>query len=370
MKKSHLSILIVILLTACLDNFNLKVNGTTKLLVVNGMITNEPGPYSVKLFWSSNVGDILNQASPVVGASITLLDDLGLSEVLQDQGKGVYQTSANGIQGQIGRTYHLQIKTPDGQSYYSKPELLTSAGTIDSLFYQFNQSESIQSGVAVANNGFYMYVNSHSASAESLLRWNWTGTFEVVTHPELATIPNTGMPGLPSLLAAPLPCSGYISTDFVTIQKVDRCTCCQCWVDQYPNSPVLSNNQSGMSNNYQAFNVAYIPANPVYFFVKYYFELQQLSVTQNTYTFWKLIRSQQTGATSLFQPPIAKVVGNIEANSANNQALGVFSACGIVRKSMWLSRNDIPYNFPDVLLVDDCTKLDSTARTKQPSFWQ
>ncbi len=368
MKLSHISILILFALVGCVDLLNLSVSGSDRVPVVDGMITNEPGPYTVKLFWSSNVGDILAHAPPMTDATVTLFDDQGASETLQEKGRGIYQT--NSIQGEVGRTYHLEFTSPDGQHYSSKPELLAPAGSLDSLYFQFIQNEAIQAGVAVPNNGFNMYVNAKGNNGQSLLRWTWSGTYEVLTHPELATVPNTGMPGLPPYLAAPLACSGYISPDLISIQKVNQCTCCQCWVEQFQSSPVLSNNQFVANENYQRLNIAYIPANPSYFFNKYYFEVQQLSVSQNTFEFWKLIQSQQSLGTNLFQPPIAKVVGNIVSSTAETQALGVFSACGILRRSIWLSRSDIPYTFPDPVLIDDCTQLSSSSSNLQPSFWR
>lgn len=352
-------------MAACLDRINVGVAGTDRVPVVDGMITNEPGPYTVKLFWSSNVGDILAHAPPMTDAKVTIFDDLGESETLQEKERGIYQT--NSIQGIAGRTYHLEFTSPDGQHYSSKPELLAPAGSMDSLYFEFVQQEVIQAGVAVPNNGFNMYVD---AKGNSSLRWTWHGTYEVQTHPELATVMNTGMAGLPTLLAAPLPCSGYVSNDFITIQKVNQCTCCQCWVEQFQSTPVLSDGRFTANADYRRLNVAYIPANPAYFFDKYYFEVQQLSVTQNTYDFWRLIRSQQSLGTNIFQPPIAKVAGNIVNTSGDTQALGVFSACGIIRKSIWLSRNDIPYTFPDALLIDDCTQLSSSSTNLEPPFWR
>src|SRR5579859_3190476 len=357
MRPVRLLLFIFIILDSCVDKFNLNLPQSDQLLVVDGMITDEPGPYTVKLQWSSSSDELIPSAQYISGAQVIIKDSLGGAETLTEVGYGNYQTSPNGIQGEPGKTYHVEIKTPDGKTFSSIPEKLQSAGAIDSLYFEFEQKVAIANGVPVPANGFNIYINGSVPANQKYLKWNWTGTYEVYTHPELVTVPNTGMPGLPSFLAAPLPCSGYITSDYVTIQQVDMCMCCRCWYNKSQEAPILSNSQLIVNNRFNEMNVAFIPATARFFYQKYHFEIQQLSTTETTYNFWKLVLAQINGSSSLFQPPIAKINGNVLGQNTNDRALGIFSVCGVKRKVIWIYRSDIPYNFDDEILKDDCRTL-------------
>ena len=61
-------------------------------VVVDGVITNEPGPYSVKLSRTVQVGSILGALS-ISKAKITIFSNTGESEVLQETNlPGTYKT--------------------------------------------------------------------------------------------------------------------------------------------------------------------------------------------------------------------------------------------------------------------------------------
>lgn len=368
MKIPRPSIFIAFLfLISCIDPFNVQVPGIERLIAVDGMITDQPGPYTVKIFWTSSIGEVFSLADPVEDAQVIISDDLGNTEILTYHGKGIYETKSDGIQGVAGRTYHVEINTKDGNHYSSEPEELKAPGSIDSLYFKFKFKESVVNGQVVSKNGFDVFLNS--TTPQNLVRWRWTGTYYSLTHPELVVVKNSGGSG-PAFLAAPLPCSGYVSPDGVNLVKAsDVCTCCGCWLTQYQTSPLLSDSQFSNSGQSNTVNVTFVPADPNLFFTKYYLSVEQISLSTQAYNFWKLIRLQETGASSLFQPPISKVKGNI---SGTREALGIFSACGITTKALWIDKSDIPYDLGDNVIIGSCLELpgDTTAVNQPPLFWK
>ncbi len=377
MRTSPITILFLFISSACIDSFTLHPGGVAKLLAVDGMITSAPGPYTVKLFWTSTVvtslgflGTLSTLPTPVTGAQVTILDDQGMSETLQELGRGVYKTDSTGagIQGIPGRTYHVEIVTPDAQKYASVPEFLAPPGTIDSLYFEFKSGEAIVGGVPVQADGFKIYVNAKDNAQNSLLRWNWTGTYKVFSHPELEQIP-LGHCCPPSLL--PEPCSGYVCADTVwcqTVKQIRPCHCCICYITETPSVPFLSDNVFISNTSFQHYPVAFLPFVARNFLEKYHLEVRQLTVSQSTYQFWKLVQSQINGASNLFQPPIAKIKGNI-VDASGNTVLGIFSACGVAQKVIWIYRNDVPFSFEDPLIREHCQALDPTSVTRIPLFW-
>lgn len=138
MKKIKYVLFAVIpfLLDSCQEVVEIPLDNTNPKLVVDGMVSNQPGPYYVKL---STTGDFYSTApSPkVTDAVVTISDNAGNSEVLthiSDQ-PGTYQTST--LQGVIGRTYYLNIQY-EGQSYQSESQL-NPVSDIDKLEVRFEE---------------------------------------------------------------------------------------------------------------------------------------------------------------------------------------------------------------------------------------
>lgn len=112
--RDVISILFVALLfTSCEKVIELDYKGNQSRVVIEGNITNEPGPYFVKI--SKSIGLSESGDYPAIdNAVVVVSDDFGNSETLAPQGSGVYAT--NTLQGVEGRTYTLLVEA-EGQSY-------------------------------------------------------------------------------------------------------------------------------------------------------------------------------------------------------------------------------------------------------------
>lgn len=130
-----LAALSALVLTSCEDVIDLDtVTGPTQL-VVDGWITNQPGPQTIKLTWSASYFNNA-AAEPVLGAVVTVTDDKGKVYEFEDvAGNGQYvwgKTNADTL-GQIGRTYSLKI-TNESEIYTATTEL-RRVPTVDSVVY-------------------------------------------------------------------------------------------------------------------------------------------------------------------------------------------------------------------------------------------
>ncbi|WEK34260.1 MAG: DUF4249 family protein [Candidatus Pseudobacter hemicellulosilyticus] len=101
------------LLVSCEKTVDLKYKSNQSALIIEGNITNEAGPYTVKITRSIPLRE--KGSYPTVdNAEVSISDNEGHSETLTPQGNGVYHTST--IAGVEGRTYTLTVKT-DNQTY-------------------------------------------------------------------------------------------------------------------------------------------------------------------------------------------------------------------------------------------------------------
>jgi hypothetical protein len=128
-----------------------------------------------------------------------------------------------------------------------------------------------------------------------------------------------------------------------------------------------------VNNNYKRVIAGVLPVIPEQFTEKVYIEVEQLSLSTSVFNFWKLVQSQQTGASSLFQPASVKIKGNVHSTSdPSEEVLGIFGVSSIVTKSIFILRDDIPAQLQPLrpFVTDDCRVLNpSNSTTVRPPFW-
>jgi hypothetical protein len=111
-----LSILLVsALLASCEKTIEIKYKDNQSKIIIEGNITNEPGPYFVKISKSISISS--TETAPTINDAIVMIsDDAGNNETLVPQGNGLYKT--NKITGTQGRTYTLTVKA-ENETYTS-----------------------------------------------------------------------------------------------------------------------------------------------------------------------------------------------------------------------------------------------------------
>jgi len=127
MKNIFLIILSLFLVTSCEKEIDLDLKDQSGQIVIEGNITDQAGPYFVKITKSVAFTET-NQYPAVENAQVVVSDNTGQTETLQYVGNGTYQTST--FVGQSGRTYTLKINA-EGQQYTAQstmPEAVSFDG--------------------------------------------------------------------------------------------------------------------------------------------------------------------------------------------------------------------------------------------------
>lgn len=114
--KNSTSILLFIatlFFASCEKTVNLDYKSNQSRIVIEGNITNEAGPYSVKI--TKSISLTSTEAYPTIDdALVTISDNAGNNESLTPQGNGTY--SAAQLNGTAGTTYTLTVQT-EGLTY-------------------------------------------------------------------------------------------------------------------------------------------------------------------------------------------------------------------------------------------------------------
>lgn len=113
MKNTFFIILSLFLLTSCEKEIDLDLDNKAGNIVIEANITNQPGPYFVRITKSVAFTEN-NQYPAVTNAQVILSDNTGQTETLQYVSDGKYKTTA--FSGVVGRTYTLKIQA-EGKEY-------------------------------------------------------------------------------------------------------------------------------------------------------------------------------------------------------------------------------------------------------------
>ncbi|MGE0770811.1 MAG: DUF4249 domain-containing protein [Cyclobacteriaceae bacterium] len=359
-----LTFFLLAMIGSCIDPIQLDVATEEGLIVVEGGLTDQPGPYVVNLFRSVKLYNDLEKRPAVTGAFVYIIDEDGNQERLKDDVPGVF-VSSNTFKTEYGKSYYLRIEAFDGRIYESAPQTLVPIDNIDSIYFEFQDKVNTGNPGEENNAGFNVYINATVNSGAEYVRLKSTGVYEVFTFPEKRMV-NAGEAGR---VPDPRPCSGYRVIQGILTQ-VGPCACCNCWVTAYDRSPEIAD-MDFYGGSLAGFNVGYVPATKGLFYSKYRVEVQIESISKELYDYWRLVKIQKEGGSSLFQPATAKIRGNLRCiNDESAEIFGLFSVSAVKSKSIFIDKEDIPYKLlPIDTLADDCRFLFDNSTTTKPEDW-
>lgn len=283
------------------------------LLVVDGMISNEPGPYIIKLSQSSPVGD--PGYIPVGGYTIIIRDDQGNEEELFETEGGTYSTLADGIQGVIGRHYKLEITAPSGKIFGSDYELLREPTGIESVYpvIEYHESNELNHDIA----GYQFYINTTLAEqANNYYLWNLTSTYEYKADLKIRYIyDGTFRP--------------FMAWDSLrTCWKTDNIMEIFTYSTTSLNEPVLRN-----------YPLNYVNTETRELSIRYSLLVKQLTISENAYKFWTLAKEQNSEIGGLHPQQPFQIRGNIKSlDNSDDFILGYFMVAGVAEKRIFVDR--------------------------------
>src|SRR5450432_3520619 len=304
-----ISILSVALL-ACIKQVDVKTRNVKPILVVEGNITTDSTPYTVRLTYSGLVKYAENIADQYLekDAKVTISDDQGKTTTLTYTSQGNYITTDSTYTGKTGRSYFVTVILKDGTNYISTPEKMKTPIPVDSLNVQFVNYFDINVPTRLD-----VYINTRDPSQEeNYYRWTFNGYIGRVT-------PGVGC--------------GFGCTMFqYCYQKIIN-NDVNILSDAYINGNEIKNQKVGSCYIYSYFDP--------------FVDIGQISLTKEAYQFWESYQAQQTRTGGILDPVPAAIKGNVyNANNPDEFALGYFSAAAITHRKVVI----VPYGITPYLL--------------------
>jgi Domain of unknown function (DUF4249) len=359
--------LILILAGSCVTEYMPVVNEQNQLLVVEGLITDQPGADTVRLSKSLPFGR-KSEAKPYNGCTVMISDDLGSVFNLKETKPGTYITDSAAFNGKIGRTYTLHISPVNGGNYESIPMEMKPVPPVDSVYYEktvIKKKEGFYHGI----DGCQIYLDTHDPSNNCrFYRWDYSETWE-----------------------------------FRLPYFVENRT---CWRSETSDTINIKSTA--------AFDEARIVRQPVTFVTnvtdrlnrKYSILVNQYSLNEDEFIYWEKIQNLTNNTGGLYDIIPSSISGNmVSVENPSEKVLGYFSVSATTSKrifikddfdgiidhynncadgtiysyppeglgeSVWILEDHLDHPTPFWIITHNRGCVDCTTRgsNKKPAFWQ
>ncbi len=304
-----------------------------EILVVDGMISSRPGPYTVTLSMTSTMED--PRIIPQAGYRVEISDELGNSEVLTETAAGVYSTSPEGIQGVPGRKYMLELNSPSGVQYRSDFEELPHPVPVDSVYAEVEYISIDDFPYNLPGYQFYLDLRDIPADSVNFL-WRLTETYKYqADHPLRFTYDG---------MLHPISNGDSLRTCY----KTD------------PVHEIFLLGTAGLSSS----NISRIPLNFVgtdnrRLDMRYSLLAEQYCISDKAFTYWKTIRELSVESGEMYTKMPFQVRGNISrVDQPEVPVYGYFMTAGLTGKRIFVNRPRPPVE----MYFSKCVLTDSDFR--------
>lgn len=331
MKAPRLIIILLILsnLSSCIINYVPDINDYEEVLVVDGLITDQPGTNTVNI---SKSYPIWKRKFPkrLSDCIVTITDDLGnIYSLKETRTPGVYITDSSYFQGIIGREYTLSIRTTKetpNLSYESLPMKMIPIPPIDSIYYE----KMIIPHLSTPIEGCNIYLNTHDPSNNCrFYRWEYSETWEI-------RIP------------------------FNFPNKV-------CWVSNASEKILIKNASLFSETIISGYPILSITDPADRFSEKYSILINQYSLNKDEYHYWEQLKNTVGQTGGLYDLIPANALSNIYCiENPYQKVLGYFSVSALASKRLFIKGD---FSYLDSQL-EKCMNGTDTTFTTRPDTLQ
>jgi hypothetical protein len=305
MKLTRSFILSTILLSisGCITKFIPELDENRELLVVEGLLTDRIETNTIRLTKSLPIGKKSN-IKPVVGCTVSIIDDLDNSWILKEKGNGYYITDSLKFRGVAGRKYTLRIQSHssvlNNYSYESLPMELKPVPPIDNLFWEKFLIEEGDDYYA-PKEGCEIYLDTHDDTQEcKFFRWDFTETWEII-----------------------LP--------FVVPNSV-------CWATNESGSILIQNTSLLSEASVRRFPINFISPATDRLKEKYSIIVNQYSINEQEYEYWDKMKRLTEHSGTLYDIIPFSVPGNIYCvEDPTEKVLGYFSVSSKTSRRIFIA---------------------------------
>ena len=308
-----LGVLMVLLLPGCIDPFAPEINDNQVSLVVEALITDQPGEHTIILSRSSPLNDMASY--PVEGAWVFLFDEEGTVREFGEMEPGVYGRWMAEGELQRGLNYWLHIETGEGEAYESDAEQLTpESPEVDSVYWELDTLGTADPDNPLFGIRFYMDVNGEEDQPRNF-RWELEETWEYYAAHRI-----------------------QYQYDGISLNDwEDPFIYYTCWYIGNIPSIFTASTRSLEENRLSKTPLHFVSTETQRLQTKYSLLVRQYALTDKAYDYWSQIRQQNQESGGLYESQPDRVPGNLHnVNDPDQQVLGYFNLSSVSEKRIFV----------------------------------
>jgi hypothetical protein len=307
--------------SSCVKSFVPDIEKYEDALVVDGNITDAPGPYVIKLSKSARLQE-RPKFIPYTNCVVRITDDLGSSVTLLEKEPGLYQTDSLAIRGIPGRKYKLNISTPEGEQYESTEEVMMKGLGIQNVYEELEHKD--DPNLFYGKDGYQFYVDTEKpATTDNYLFWRMQSTYKFkVDYSILSYLDGTGLHPV---------FSDSLKTCYRTIDVLDLY--------------LLNTNELKL----QA--VKRVPLNyednyTKALSIRYSLKVSQFTINKATYDYWSSIKKIIDAGGELYTTQPYQVKNNlINVTHPEKPVFGYFMVAGLSEKRIFVTPPAVVFHY-------------------------
>lgn len=302
--KNYLVLLTgLLIISSCITQFVPETEEEDTMLVVEGMLTDQPGGCIVRLSKSLPLSSV-SSTEVLSGCTVVISDDNGNWVNLYETRPGIYVNSL--YRGYMGRKYKLHVNTNNPDMAYKSYESLSMemkpVPGIDSLYYEKLDTEVALDG-RIKEQECQVYLNTSDPNGICKhYRWDYSETWMFRLPYD---VPNR-----------------------------------ECWITNNSNSIFIKNTSVLSEDVIDRFPIHYVSARTDRLSVRYSLLVNQYSLNEDEFNYWEKLQNVTENVGSLYDITPVSIPGNIYCvEEPKEKVLGYFSVSSIVSKRIFIKDN-------------------------------
>ncbi len=313
------NLIVLLFLGNCIDPYKPVLDNTESeyILVVEGLITNEPGSFKIKITRSVPI-DTLASSIKETGAIVTISDDENNLYNLVEVEPGLYQCLEENVNAIVGRNYQLRIIDSDENEYESASVLMQETSDLNQLQWEETTEIVFFENEVVEQSGIDIFIDTDDPTNNTkFYKWDISETWEVVMPNSITALDGMGNP----------------YETFVIVPEEKKF----CWVTKSSQNILIKSVDNQSNSKVDHYLVKRLGPGEDKLHFRYSIEVKQYRLDKFMYEYWAKLKEFNQDAGTLYDRIPLSIFGNITCcTNSDVSLLGYFYAAYIKKKRIFI----------------------------------